>query len=324
MRAPSAISILSGVPGTKDERLAEIAELQAGAVANRQLRDAGMSAKDIKVRLRRGSLSVTPARGVYRVAGAERTWRQDLWVALLAGPEGTLASHLSAAAVRGLVAPPSIPQVTVPRATSGRFGGATVHYATITADDRVHADGIAVTALGRTLVDCAAVLQQKALNDLVDAAFGRHLCTYRQAVGAWERAGHIRGGARLAQALAPYVTGAEPGSVAAAQVLRRICEWGFPMPLCEYEIRDDHGEWVATVDFAWPDWWFVMEYDGGEAHGPRRRRLDARRQAAVEDIGFRVERTDRSDARPSSTRLFDLLCAVLGPPRAARPKKRSA
>jgi hypothetical protein len=324
MRAWSTICILSGVPGTKDERLAEIAELQAGAVANRQIRGAGMSAKDIKVRLGRGSLKLTPARGVYRVAGSERTWRQDLWVALLAGPEGTLASHLTAAALRGLVAPPSIPQVTVPRGKSGRFGGATVHYATTAAEDRGQSDGIATTSLGRTLVDCAAVLQQKALNDLVDAAFGRHLCRHREVLEAWERAGHVRGGTRLAQALAPYATGAEPGSVAAAQVLRRICEWGFPLPICEYEVRDEHGEWVATVDFSWPDSWFVMEYDGGEAHGPRRRRLDARRQAAIEAIGFRVERTDRFDARPSSTRLFDLLSAVLGPPRAARPKKRSA
>jgi hypothetical protein len=324
MRASLVVSILSGVPGTKDERLAEIAELQAGAVAKRQLHDAEISAKDIKVRLRRGSLSATPARGVYRVAGAGRTWRQDLWVALLAGPEGTLASHLSAAALRGLVAPPSIPQVTVPRATSGRFGGATVHYASVAANDRGEADGIAATALGRTLVDCAAVLQQKALNDLVDAALGRHLCTYREITGAWERAGHVRGGMRLTQALGPYAPGAEPGSVGAAKVLRRICEWGFPMPLCEYEIRDEHDEWVATVDFAWPDWWFVLEHDGEEGHGPRRRRLDARRQKAVEDIGFRVERTDRFDARPSSTRLFDLLCGVFGPPHAVRPKKRSA
>jgi hypothetical protein len=312
------------VSETKDELLAGIAEHQAGAVAGRQLRAAGLSAKDIRVRLRRGSLGTTPARGVYRVAGAERNWRQDLWVALLAGPEGTLATHTSAAALRGLVAAPSIPQVTVPRGTSGRFGGAVVHYASVATIDRVSCGGIEATSVARTLVDCAAVLNQKALNDLVDGAIGRHLCRNLQVIAAWERAGHVRGGKRLEGALAPYVMGAEPGSVAAARVLRRICEWGFPLPMCEYEIRNEHGEWVATVDFVWPAWWFVLEYDGEEGHGPRRRRLDARRQAAVEEIGFRVERTDRFDARPSSTRLFDLLTAVLGAPRSARPQKRSA
>lgn len=273
-----------------------------------------MSAKDVKVRLRRGSLHATSARGVYRVAGAERNWRQDLWVALLAGPEGTLASHVSAAALRGLLAPPSIPHVTVPRGSSGRFGGAVVHHGVVSAVDRGQYDGICATALGRTLVDCASVLNQKTLNSIVDAAFGKGLCKYQEAKDAWGRAAPVRGGSLLEAALAPYATGAEPGSVAAAHVLRRICEWGLPMPLCEYEIRDEHGEWVATVDFVWPAWWFVLEYDGGEAHGPRRRRLDARRQAEIEVLGYRVERADRFDLRPSSTRLFGLLSGVLTEP----------
>jgi hypothetical protein len=299
------------VPGTKDDGLAEIAELQAGAVTNRQLRDGGMSAKDIKVRLRRGSLRATSARGVYRVAGAERTWRQDLWIALLAGPDGTLASHVSAAALRGLIAPPSIPHVTVPRDGSGRFRGAVVHHATVSDADRSQFEDITTTAVGRTLVDCAAVLTQTGLNELVDAAFGRGFCGYEATRQAWERAGHVRGGARLEAALAPYATGTQPGSVGAAHVLRKICDWGLPLPLCEYEIRDEHGEWVATVDFAWPAWWFVLEYDGRAAHGPRRWRLDARRQAAIERIGWRLERADRFDARPSSTRLFDLLAPIL-------------
>lgn len=311
------------VPGTKDEKLAEIAELQAGAVASRQLLGIGLTHKDIKVRLRRGTLQATDARGVYRVAGSERSWRQDLWVALLAGPEGTVASHVSAAALRGLMAAPSIPQVTVPRGTSGRFGGAVVHYATVAAIDRSQVEGVESTSVPRTLVDCAAVLSQKALNDLVDAALGRRLCTYHDIVAAWKRAGRVRGGDRLEEALAPYTEGAEPGSVAAAHVLRRICEWGFPKPLCEYDVRNDRGEWLATVDFIWPSWAFVLEYDGAEAHGPRRRRLDANRQAALEAVGLRVERTNRFDARPSSTRLFDLLCEVLGPPPAAR-RERSA
>jgi len=302
------------VPGSKEVGLGEIAERQAGAIASRQLRAIGMSRKDVEVRLRRGSLQTTPARGVYRVAGAERNWRQKLWIAILAGPEGTLASHVSAAAVWGLVAPPSIPQVTVPRTASGRFGGAVVHHATIAPVDRTYTEGIETTDLARTVVDCAAVLHQKGLNDLVDAAFGKRLCKYDDVLTAWERAGHVRGGMRLEEALAPYSMGAEPGSVAAARVLRRICEWGFPLPLCEFEIRDEHGEWVATVDFFWPRSHFVLEYDGEEWHGPRRRRLDARRQAAVEALGLRVERTDSRDARPSSTRLFDLLKEVLGDP----------
>ena len=164
------------------------------------------------------------------------------------------------------------------------------------------------------------MLPQRTLNEIVDVAFGKRLCGYQAAIDAWKRAGYIRGGALLKAALTPYATGAEPGSVGAAHVLRRISDWGFPMPQCEYEILDEHGQWVATVDFAWPDWRFVLEYDGGPAHGPRRRRLDARRQVAIERIGWTVERTDRFDSRPSSTRLFDLLTESLTQP----PVRRSA
>jgi hypothetical protein len=249
---------------------------------------------------------------VYRVTGAERTWRQDLWVALLAGPEGTVASHTSAAALRGLLAPPAIPQVTVPRIASGRFHGAVVHHAGIASADRARCEGVATTGMGRTLVDCAAILHQKGLNSLTDAAFGRRLCSYREVVDAWDRAGPVRGGERIRLALAPYSAGAETGSVKAAHVLRRICDWGLPAPLCEYEIRDEHGGWVATVDFAWPPWRQVLEYDGDEAHGPRRWGLDASRQAAVEALGWRV--ADRFDLRPSATRLVDLLTGVLSAP----------
>lgn len=290
---------------------ADIAEAQAGAVSGRQLQGTGLTTKQIKGLLRRRTLRATLARGVHRVAGAERTWKQDLWVALLAGPEGTMASHLSAAALRELVPPPALPQVTVPRWANGKFGGAVIHHATVCPQDHGRYQEIEVTSVGRTIVDCAAVLDQKALNGLVDAAFGRALCSYRAVTEAWNRAGRVRGGDRLREALAPYSAGAEPGSVKAAHVLRRIRDWGLPMPLCEYKINDAHGGFLAKVDFIWLPWWLVLEYDGDEFHSPRRWNLDDRLQAEIEALGYRVERSDRFDLRPSSTRLYDLLSGIL-------------
>jgi hypothetical protein len=288
-----------------------VGEAQAGAIACGQLRAAGLTAKQVKGLIRRGVLRSTAARGVYRIAGAERSPKQDLWVAILAGPPGTLASNQSAAALLGLVAPPAVPHVTVPRSASGQFGGADVHHARVTADDRGRCDGVAVTTAGRTIVDCAAVLGRKALNALVDAAFGKGLCAYPAVMEAWRRAGPVRGGARLEAALAPYAGGAGPGSVKAAHVLRRIRDWGLPMPLCEYEVRDSHGGFVARVDFIWLPWWLILEYDGDEYHGPRRWGIDDAVQGDVEVLGYRVERADRLDLRPSSTRLFDRLSSVL-------------
>jgi hypothetical protein len=294
-----------------DDHCFTVAERQAGAVNNRQLRASGLSAKEIKVLLRQGVLRATAARAVYRVAGAERNWKQDLWIALLAGPDGTLASHTSAAALRGILAPPAIPHVTVPRSANGSFGGAMIHHASVSAVDRGRYEGIEATSLGRTIVDCAGILGQKSLNGVVDAAFGKGLCSYETVMEAWGRAGRVRGGTLLKEGLAPYSAGAKPGSVKAAHVLRRIYDWGLPLPLCEYEIRDAHGGFVARVDFIWQPWWMILEYDGDEFHGPRRWGIDDRVQAEIEALGFRLERADRFDLRPSSTRLYNLLSQVL-------------
>jgi hypothetical protein len=301
-----------------------IAEGQSGAVANRQLRREGLSAKQVKYLLMTSVLRPTPSRGVYRVAGAERSWKQDLWIALLAGPEGTLASHVSAAALRGLLAPPAVPHVTVPRWANGGFGGAVVHHAAVEGADRARYEGFEMTTLGRAIVDCSGILGQKSLNSLVDAAFGKSLCSYQLVMDAWDRAGRVRGGGLLRAALAPYSAGAKPGSVKAAHVLRRIYDWGLPLPLCEYEIRDSHGGFIAKVDFIWLGWWLILEYDGDEFHGPRRWGIDDRVQAEIEALGYRVERSDRFDLRPSSTRLYDCLNGILlQPPTGPWPTRRA-
>lgn len=302
----------------KVERLGAVAEQQAGTVSYRQLKKVGLTEAEIRTLLRRAVIGTTAARGVFRMAGSERTWRQDLWVALLAAPEGTVASHLSAAALWGLVAPPSKVQVTVPRTSSGRFGGATVHHGTVRPPDRGRRDGIDTTTMARTIVDCAAVLDQKRLNSLVDAAFGKQLSSYRSVMAAWKSAGRVRGGAILEAALAPYSAGAKPGSVKAAHVLRRIYDWGLPMPQCEYTINDAHGGFIAKVDFIWLPWWLILEYDGDEYHGPRRWSIDDRVQGELEAEGYRLERSDRFDLRPSSTRLFDVLSSILLQPPTGR------
>jgi hypothetical protein len=220
--------------------------------------------------------------------------------------------------------------VTVPRRANGKFGGAVVHHGQVAPADRRPYEGIEATTVGRTIVDCAAILGQKALNALVDAAFGRSQCSYRGVIDAWERAGRVRGGSLLHAALAPYSGGAEPGSVKAAHVLRRISDWDLPMPLCEKKIYDAHGGFLARVDFIWDPWWLILEYDGDEHHGPRRWGIDDRTQAELERLGYRLERADRFDLRPSSTRLYDRLSSILrqppnGPwPARVPPERRAA
>ena len=160
-----------------DARAAAEAEKQEGAINLEQLTEAGLSLRSVRRRVRSKRLGVTDARSVYRLPGSPRTWRQDLWVAVLAGPPGALVSHTSAAAMYGLVDPPDPPHVTVGRTASGRKGGLIAHHGTVDWSDRCRLGGLPVARVGRTIVDCAALLDQGALNSLVDAAIGRGLTT---------------------------------------------------------------------------------------------------------------------------------------------------
>jgi hypothetical protein len=293
------------------QRVSAIAEKQHAAIAGSQLLGAGLTRPDIGRWIASERIFATETRNVFRMPGSERTWKQALWVALLAGPKGTLASHLSAASLWGLLAPPEIPHVTVPRTASGRFRGAFVHHATVESADRCRFQRFPTTGVARTIVDCAPLLDQPALEGLVDAAIGRGLCRYRQITAAQRRAGRVRGGDRLTLALGPYTGGARPRSEKEAHVLRLFHNWGLPAPECQYVIRDASGRFLAKVDFGWPLWRFGLEYDGDESHPPRRWTHDDRRQARIEQICWRIERADRFDTRPSSVRLRALLSGVL-------------
>ena len=207
-----------------------------------------------------------------------------------------------------------MPHVSVPRTASGRFGGALVHRAAVTAADRCVFNRVPVTGVARTIVDCAVLVDQDTLDGLVDAAIGRSLSSYQRIRAAWERAGPVRGAARLRIALAPYSKGAKPGSEKEAHLLRVIHRWGLPAPVTQHVIRDENGRFLARVDLAWPDWRFGLEYYGDEFHPPRAWARDDRRLAGIERLQWRIEESDRGDFRPSSTRLRKMLVEALTGP----------
>src|SRR5262245_29032480 len=122
------------------ERVLHFAERQHSAVSLGQLSTAGLTDRHVRAWLRGERILRTDARTVFRLPGAEPDWRQALWVAVLAGPRRTVVSHASAAALRGLLPVPPVPHVTVPRGSSGRFGGAVVHHATVATADRCQVD----------------------------------------------------------------------------------------------------------------------------------------------------------------------------------------
>jgi hypothetical protein len=236
-------------------------------------------------------------------------------VACLAGPAGTVASHLSAAALFGLCHAQETPHVTVPPKASGRFPDATVFRRPLGQGDNCLHRRIPCTSPTRTIVDCGAagLLDLEALCDLVDSALCRKLTRPPRLVAASARAATTaraqrrRNLERLERALDVWRSGAPADSPPEARLQRRLIEWGFPRAERQVEIRDETGHLVARADVGLRELEVVFEYDSDEHHGPRFWIADDARRDRIEALGWIVVPVDRFDLRPSSPRLKDVL-----------------
>ncbi|MGH8990811.1 MAG: type IV toxin-antitoxin system AbiEi family antitoxin domain-containing protein [Acidimicrobiia bacterium] len=304
-----------------DHAADRLAASQCGVISRRQARAAKLTSKQIRTRVASGRWrQVLP--GVYAVAGAPTSWEQDAMVAVLAGPDGTVLSHLTAAALVGLCDPPPLPHVTVPPKASGRFRNAMVHRPVAALDPADHGvvGSFPCTTPARTLVDCAALLGDDVFCEMVDAALCRGLASagaVRAAAGRVARAPGRKGLPRVERALEVWAPGPAPGSPAEMRLARLIVSWGLPCPERQVEIRDARGGFVARCDLGWRDLKVVLEYDGAEWHGPRRAPLDAARQQRIEALGWRVIRVRKVDVRPPARALRAELLALFADPRAA-------
>lgn len=276
---------------------------------------AGLTEDQVRWRLRTRRWRLA-ARGTFVVAGAPETWQQAVMVACLAGPAGTVASHLTAAALFGLWKPPTPPHVTVPRHASGRLVVAVVHHGYLHTEDVSLVGTIPCTRPARTIVDSAVLLGYEALCEVVDDALCRPLTNPNDLLQAMVRTGQgpgRRGQANLQRALEVWTPGPKPGSPAEMRLVRRLQSWGFPLPVRQYRIYDDGGRFVAKLDLSWPEPKVGFEYQGERHHGPRRRKHDAERKARIEALGWQVEYVYKSDLEPGATRLQRWLAPRLGP-----------
>ncbi|MGH9038516.1 MAG: type IV toxin-antitoxin system AbiEi family antitoxin domain-containing protein [Acidimicrobiia bacterium] len=298
---------------TPDQRAAATAARQFGAVTRRQALDCGLTPSQIEWRLRTGRWR-RAAYEVYVVVGVPETWQLSAMVAVLAGPPGTVASHLTAAALFGLWTPPAPPHVTVPRGTNGRYRGAVVHWSSLDALDRCVAARIPCTHPARMLVDCAAVLGERALCDLVDQTLFRFTDApgVQRAMVRASRAPGRKGQRNLQHALEVWTPGPKPGSPAEMRLVRHLQRLGFPLPERQWKVRDEGGRFVGRIDLAWPDLKVGLEYDGEEHHGPRRWRQDDDRQDCLEALGWQMLRVGKSDLGPGSTRVERWLAPRVG------------
>lgn len=305
---------MAATPESPDERVNRKGSRQWGALAGSEARRAGLTQRQIDYRVAKKRWR-RPAQDVYVLGGTADTWQQRAMIACLAGPPGTVASHLTAPALYGLLKPPVAPHVTIPTKASGRrLREATAFRTDLGRSDKAVKDHIPCTTPVRTVLDCSELLDTEALCDLVDSALCRKLMQpsklIRAAEAAWRSARKARraGLGRLLEALVVWRSGAPPGSPPEAKLQRRLKEWGFPPAQRQVEVYGKDGRFIARADLGIVEWKVLLEYDSDENHGPRCWVADDERLDRVEEeTGWRVVPVDRFDLRPSNNNLRDRL-----------------
>lgn len=255
--------------------------------------------------------------GVYRVAGAPSSWRQDLMAACLAAGEGAMASHRSAARLWGLnSADTALIEVSMPRPGCHRLPGVVVHRSTdLHTAQALRCGGIPVTPPARTLVDLGAVVHDRVVERALDTALVRHLVTLddlRAALALLGRKGRRGAGVlrRLLDDRSDAVAGSE--SVLETRMWRLCRDHGLPEPVGQHEVRQG-GRFVGRVDFAFPDICLAIEVDGYESHGSLGAfRHDRARQNELVAAGWTVLRFTWHDVTRQPESVVTSIRRVLG------------
>lgn len=161
-----------------DPAVADIAERHHGVFGGHHLRELGVTKAE---RNRRVELChwLEAHQGVYRIAGAPRSWRGDLLAACWAGGTRAVASHRSAAALWDLPGQrKEIAEITCPRWRRARHEGVEVHETTALSNrDITLVAGIPVTTVERTIFDLAAICSRFTVDLAIDTALRRKLTT---------------------------------------------------------------------------------------------------------------------------------------------------
>jgi very-short-patch-repair endonuclease len=277
------------LPGVRiPPELTSLAVDQHGVVHRAQALAAGLSDAGLRRRIEAGQLEVV-GQHTLRFAGQPETWRQRLQIGLLdVGPTAVVARR-SAACLLGLDGFEEGPvQLLVPRPHRERRTpvGRVHSVASLPLIDKVHVEGFPVTSAARTIVDLAAEVTRRELEDAVDSALRLGWTSepfLRARLAALRHRGRT-GVRRLDEAL----DGAGGHSRLERIFLQLVRRAGLPKPECQ-RIHTDDGRFVARTDFSWSPRAVVAEVAGHRTHSTRHEReRDAQRHAELSVLGWLV------------------------------------
>jgi very-short-patch-repair endonuclease len=281
------------VSGTRDQRVAAIAERQRGRISRQQLLAAGISRNVIDRMRANGRLHRLHA-GVYAAGHLAPIELGRETAALLAAPDAAFLSHCSAAALWGLrPAPePSDPvEITVVGGRSIKRDGIRAHRAVSIErrDLRIH-ERLPVTSPARALLDIAGDVSEDQLEDALDTGLSTGVVRPDQIRDVLGRSSSSRKGAGLLKALVDDRTEQAATSRSKYErILRRLIR-AADLPQPEMNVLL-HG---FEVDCLWRELRLVVEVDGYRYHGSRAKfESDRRRDAVLKAAGWVVIRVTR-------------------------------
>lgn len=292
-----------------DRRLADRAARRHNVVAIAELRGLGLSDGKIEYRVRVGRLH-RQHQGIYSVGTPKLTPQGLFLAAVRALGEDAVLSHRAAAALWGLRplrrGEWQAIDVSVPRAMKRRPGIRPRRVRTLAPRDVTERDGIRVTTVTRTLLDLAQDIPRNELRRAVNEA----LVQRRVTVPLLYRALEGNNGRRGAGALRGLLANASPTRSELEDVtlefLRRN-EFG------PFESNTRLHGWEVDVLIAKQR--LVIEADSAQFHdNPIARAQDARKQAALEALGYTVMRLRWSDVTRDETKTACRLARICAQP----------
>jgi predicted transcriptional regulator of viral defense system len=253
--------------GNVDVRVFERCRTQRGLVTLSQLHADGLTEKQIRTRVQRGWL-VRADTNVFRHVMAESSWEQKLLIAVLAAGPGALAARRSASRLWGVTNAPSPRIEVVVRRWTRRpiTSGQLIESTDLRQEDIALIDGIPVTSVPRTIIDCAAKVGPHRLLELADNAVHQRLTTYEEILDRFVRlARRGRPGVVRTREMLEQRLGVEIGTDLFEQmVLEIVAEYGLPLPIPQFPVIVNGEKYF--LDLAWPAVKRFVECDGWDTH----------------------------------------------------------
>lgn len=269
-----------------DQKIAEIASRQYGVVSRAQALSAGLSSAAITRRLSSGRL-LRLHREVYALPGVPTSRSQTLIAAVLWAGPGSAASHRAAAELWKLDGVETMIEISTPR----RLNSDVVvshRVDPIPLQDLKVIEGIACTGIDRTLMDLAAVLDIDRLEDALDSALRKRLTSPARLRMRLQRETGRRGVSKLNKLLLERGRDGKPTESRFETRLNRLLIDGGLPALRQFTVWDG-GQFVARVDFCYPEAKLIVEADSYRWHSGRKAwQRDIERRNQLTALGWQI------------------------------------